>query len=350
MPIRVLVVDDSAIVRKILTEKLAAVPDIEVVGAAPDPYVARDKVVALNPDVLTLDIEMPRMDGLSFLRKLMKYHPLPVVVVSSLSQQGSAKALEAVEAGAVEVMCKPGGPYSVEDIEAELVAKIRAAARARLKSKEALAERCEAPRPQASQAAPLRLGGRLRRNVIAVGASTGGTDALRVLLQGLPPETPPVLIVQHMPPGFTAAFARRLNDVCQIEVREAADGDRLSPGLALLAPGDYHMLLRRNGVGYCVNLKQGPKVYHQRPSVEVLFQSAAETAGPSSVGIILTGMGKDGAAGLLKMRQAGAITLAQDEATSVVYGMPGEAVKLGAAEKVLPIQGMARGLLEALTN
>jgi two-component system chemotaxis response regulator CheB len=341
MPIRVLVVDDSAIVRKILTERLAAAPDIEVVGAAPDPYVAREKIVALKPDVLTLDIEMPRMDGLSFLRKLMKYHPLPVVVVSSLSQQGSRKALEAIEAGAVEVMGKPGGPYSVEDIETELTEKIRVAARARLQP---------APSERRAPAAAAKLDGRCRRQVVAVGASTGGTEALRKLLEPLPPETPPLVIVQHMPAGFTAAFAKRLNEVCRIEVREAVDGDRLAPGLALLAPGDYHMLLRRNGVGYCVSLKQGPKVFHQRPSVDVLFQSAAEAAGPSSVGIILTGMGKDGAAGLLKMRQAGAATLAQDEATCVVYGMPGEAVKMGAALKVLPIDRMAVGLLEAVTS
>ena len=343
-PIRVLVVDDSAIVRKILTERLAAQPDIEVAGAAPDPYVARDKILALKPDVLTLDIEMPRMDGLSFLRKLMKYHPLPVVVVSSLSAQGSRMALEAIEAGAVDVMGKPGGPYSVEDVEFELAEKIRVAARVKLKPK-AAAERPQPPAPA------WQLKGECRRRVVAVGASTGGTEALRTLLELLPPETPPVLVVQHMPPHFTEAFARRLNEVCRgLEVREAADGDGLRPGLALVAPGDYHLLLRRNGTGYAVSLKKGPKVFHQRPSVDVLFQSAAEVAGAKGVGIILTGMGKDGAAGLLKMRQAGAVTLAQDEATSVVYGMPGEAVRLGAAGKVLPIWRMAQGLLDAVMS
>jgi two-component system chemotaxis response regulator CheB len=343
-PIRVLVVDDSAIVRKILTEKLAAQPDIEVAGAAPDPYVARDKILALKPDVLTLDIEMPRMDGLSFLRKLMKYHPLPVVVVSSLSAQGSRMALEAIEAGAVDVMGKPGGPYSVEDVEFELAEKIRAAARVKLKPRVAT----ERPR---TPAAVLRLRGECLRRVVAVGASTGGTEALRTLLEPLPPETPPVLVVQHMPAHFTEAFAGKLNEVCRgLEVREAADGDQLRPGLALVAPGDYHLLLRRNGAGYAVSLKKGPKVFHQRPSVDVLFQSAAEVAGAKGVGIILTGMGKDGAAGLLRMREVGAATLAQDEATSVVYGMPGEAARLGAAGTVLPIGRMAEGLLEALMS
>lgn len=343
--IRVLVVDDSAIVRKILTEKLAAEPDIEVVGAAPDPFVAREKIVALKPDVITLDIEMPRMDGLSFLRKLMKYYPMPVVVVSSLSAAGSKVALEAIEAGAVDVMGKPGGPYSVEDVQVELAQKIRAAAMARIKRRDGVpppAQRAPEPNPPIS--------GRLRREIVAVGASTGGTEALRILLEPLPKETPPVVVVQHMPAGFTAAFAHRLNDVCHIEVREAVDGDRLKPGLALIAPGDYHVVLHRNGAGYTVSVKGGPKVYHQRPSVEVLFQSAAEVAGNKAVGIILTGMGKDGAAGLLKMRQAGANTIAQDEATSVVYGMPGEAVRLGAAAKVLPIDRMARGLLEAVMS
>ncbi len=342
-PIRVLIVDDSAIVRKILTEKLAAVADIEVVGTAPDPYVARERIVALKPDVLTLDIEMPRMDGLTFLRKLMKYYPLPVVVVSSLTPRGSRIALEAVEAGAVEVIGKPGGPFSVEDLERELTEKIRVAARVR-------------PRPRTAVAAggalppALPLNGRCRRQVVAVGASTGGTEALQVLLGALPPEVPPVLVVQHMPANFTTSFAERLNQRCHIEVREAADGERLSPGVALLAPGDYHMLLRRNGAGYLVSLKQGPKVHHQRPAVDVLFQSAAEAAGADSVGVILTGMGKDGAAGLLRMREAGAVTLAQDEASCVVFGMPGEAIRIGAAAGVLPLGRMAEGLLAALTN
>jgi two-component system chemotaxis response regulator CheB len=340
--IRVLIVDDSAIVRKILSERLAAQPDIEVVGTAPDPYVARDKIMALSPDVLTLDIEMPRMDGLSFLRKLMKARPMPVVVLSSLSQHGSRVALEAIEAGAVEVMGKPGGPYSVEDVERELTEKIRAAAGARLQQ-----PRSAAPRPAA--ASP-RITGTCRRDIIAVGASTGGTEAIRNLLEPLPPNMPPMVVVQHMPAAFTAAFAQRLNDCCQITVKEAADGDRLTPGMALLAPGDYHMLLRRNGMGYAVQLKQGPKVFHQRPSVDVLFQSVAEVAGAKAVGVILTGMGKDGAAGLLRMREAGAATLAQDQATSVVYGMPGEAVKMGAAEKVLAIDRMAVGLLKTLVR
>lgn len=340
-PIRVLVVDDSAVVRKILSEKLATRPDVEVVGAAPDPYIARDKILALKPDVLTLDIEMPRMDGLSFLRKLMKYHPMPVVILSSLSPQGSRKALEAIEAGAVDVMGKPGGPYSVEDVELELAEKIRVAARAKPRARQQM-------RPAPPVACKLDRG--YHRHLVAVGASTGGTEALRMILEPLPPQMPPVVVVQHMPPGFTAAFAKRLDELCQVKVREAADGERLAPGTVLVAPGDYHMLLRRDGSGYAVSLKKGPKVFHQRPSVDVLFQSAAEVAGSKAVGIILTGMGKDGAFGLLRMRQAGATTLAQDESTSVVYGMPREAARLGAADKVLAIDRMTEGLLEALTG
>jgi two-component system chemotaxis response regulator CheB len=339
--IRVLVVDDSAVVRKILTEKLAAQPDVEVVGTAPDPYIARDKILALQPDVLTLDIEMPRMDGLSFLRKLMKYRPMPVVILSSLSPQGSRMALEAIEAGAVDVMSKPGGPYTVEDVELELVEKIRVAAKAKPRVR-------QDTRPAPPVAYKLDRG--CRRQLVAVGASTGGTEALRMLLEPLPPQTPPVVIVQHMPPGFTAAFAKRLDQLCRVKVREAADGERLASGTVLVAPGDYHMLLRRDDSGYAVALKKGPKVFHQRPSVDVLFQSAAEVAGSKAVGIILTGMGKDGALGLLQMRQAGAATLAQDESTSVVYGMPREAVRLGAADRVLPIGHMAEGLLETLTG
>ncbi|MFH0811133.1 MAG: chemotaxis response regulator protein-glutamate methylesterase [Pseudomonadota bacterium] len=340
-PIRVLVVDDSAVVRRILTEKLASEPGIEVVGAAPDPYVARDKILELKPDVLTLDIEMPRMDGLSFLRQLMKHYPLPVIVVSSLTVQGSKQALEAIEIGAVDVVSKPGGPYTVKDVEREIVEKVKIAAKAKIRSRGA------AP---AAAASVQRLQGICRRQVVVVGASTGGTEALRLMLQPLPPQIPPVVVVQHMPTGFTSAFAKRLNDICQLEVKEACDGEPLRPGMVVIAPGDFHTLLRRNGKTFEVMLRKGPKVYHQRPSVDVLFRSAAEVVGAGGVGVILTGMGKDGAEGLMKMHDAGALTLAQDEASCVVFGMPHEAIKMGAVNKVLPIGRMAEGVIDAVAN
>jgi len=317
---RVLIVDDSAIVRKILSDALAGEPDLEVVGTAPDPYVARDKILALDPDVLTLDIEMPRMDGLTFLKKLMHFHPLPTVIVSSLAQPSCQAAVQALELGAVEVLAKPGGPYSVGELRNTLAAKIRAAA----------ASRVRRPTPAAQLPAPsspaLPAG-----TVVAIGASTGGTEAIAAILTRLPASSPAIVIAQHIPPEFSRAFANRLNEICAIQVKEARDGDELRSGLALVAPGDFHMLLRKNGGRAAVNVKTGPRVCYQRPSVDVLFQSVADAAGPEAVGVLLTGMGNDGAQGLLKMRQAGARTLAQDEATCVVFGMPREAISLGAA-------------------
>jgi two-component system chemotaxis response regulator CheB len=343
-PTRVLIVDDSAIVRKILGEALAGEPDLEVVGSAPDPYVARDKILALRPDVLTLDIEMPRMDGLTFLKKLMHFHPMPVVVISSLTQPSCRIAVEALQLGAVEVLAKPSGPYSVGDLRHTLASKIRAAASAHLRRPLAAAA---APLPQARQhLAPLS-STLSADTVIAIGASTGGTEAIAAVLTKLPQSIPGIVIAQHIPPQFSRAFANRLNDICQFEVKEAEEGDAVRPGCALVAPGDYHMLLRSSGGRYWVNVKTGPRVCYQRPSVDVLFSSVAEAVGNRAIGVLLTGMGADGSQGLLKMKRAGARTIAQDEATSVVFGMPREAILLGAADRVLAIDNVALGILTA---
>jgi two-component system chemotaxis response regulator CheB len=344
--IRILIVDDSAIVRKILSEALSGESDMEVVGTAPDPYVARDKILALHPDVLTLDIEMPRMDGLTFLKKLMHFHPLPAVVISSLAQPSCRAAVQALEFGAMEVLAKPGGPYSVGELSQSLAAKIRAAASARVR------RTASTPSPSAAGAAkvapPLAAFVQARSptgTVFAIGASTGGTEAIANVLTRLPQSSPGIVITQHIPPVFSRAFANRLNEICALEVKEAEDGDIVRPGLALIAPGDYHMLLRNTGGGYSVTVKTGPRVCYQRPSVDVLFSSVAEAAGKLAVGVLLTGMGSDGAKGLLHMRRAGARTIAQDEATCVVYGMPREAVELGAAAQVLPLHSVAQAML-----
>ena len=327
--IKVLIVDDSAIVRKIFSEELSKYPDIEVVGTAPDPFVARDKIVALKPDVITLDIEMPRMDGLTFLRKLMKYYPIPTIIVSSLTPKGGKLTLEAMEIGAVDVTAKPGGSYTVGNMSVQLVEKIRAASLARIvksNSDGAVLDN-----------APLKALAQTSHKVIAIGASTGGTEALKQVLTRLPPNSPGIVIVQHMPANFTAAFADRLNSLCQLTVREARDNDSVVPGLALVAPGNFHMILRRSGARYYVEVKTGPLVHHQRPAVDILFKSTAQYAGANAIGVILTGMGADGAEGLLDMKNAGAGTIAQDENSCVVFGMPKEAIKKGAADKVLPL-------------
>ena len=338
---RVLIVDDSAIVRKILSDALAGEPDLEVVGTAPDPYIARDKILALAPDVLTLDIEMPRMDGLTFLKKLMHFHPMPVVVISSLAQPSCRIAVEALENSAVEAMAKPGGPYSVGELRKSLADKIRAAAYSRVKPPAAV----PAPRPPSMP--PAGLPSPCTGAILAIGASTGGTEAIATVLRELPPNSPPIVIVQHIPPEFSKAFAGRLNDLSAIEVREAADGDMLHPGLALVAPGDLHMLLKKTGGRYSVAVKTGPRVCYQRPSVDVLFSSVAESAGAAATGVILTGMGSDGAQGILKMRQAGAYTIAQNEATCVVFGMPREAIGLNAVDQILPLHGIAGALINS---
>jgi two-component system chemotaxis response regulator CheB len=321
-------------VRRILTDALSSEEDLEVVGAAPDPYVARDKILALDPDVLTLDIEMPRMDGLTFLRKLMQFHPMPAVVISSLAQANCRAALDAMAFGAVEVLAKPGGPYSVGELRFTLAAKIRAAAQSKWRTLEKL------PPPARVAERPFADGA-----IIAIGASTGGTEAIAAVMKSLPAASPPIVIVQHIPPVFSRAFADRLNANAAVEVREAADGDELRPGLALVAPGDFHMLLRKRLGRYFVEVKTGERICYQRPSVDVLFFSVAETAGSQATGVLLTGMGSDGAAGLLKMREAGAHTIAQDEATCAIFGMPREAIERGAAQRVLPLHRIAHEML-----
>ena len=337
--IKVLVIDDSAVVRKVLATELAKAPDIDVVGTAIDPYVARDKIVRLRPDVVTLDLEMPRMDGLTFLSKLMKYFPMPVVVASSLTPKGSEMAMRALELGALDVVCKPSSAYSVAEISTVLVDRVRAAYAARFSMK-----RTQPAAPALSQAAtrnatlnPLKT----THKILAIGASTGGTEAIRHVLMGLPTATPGTVIVQHMPEHFTKAFAERLNGQCAMEVREAQNHDAVVPGVALIAPGNHHMLLRRSGARYYVELRGGPPVHHQRPSVDVLFYSVAEHAGRNALGVILTGMGADGAKGMLSMRDTGATTLAQDEKSCVVFGMPKEAIRMGAANEILSLDRIA---------
>ena len=342
--IKVLVVDDSAIVRKLLTEAISAEPDLEVVGTAPDPYIARDKILALKPDVLTLDIEMPRMDGLTFLKKVMHYHPLPVIIISSLGQASCQVALDALRLGAVEVLAKPGGPYSVGELRHSLAGKIRAAAAAKLKPKQ-ISVATVAP-PEEERVAPVTSSSFNKASVIAIGASTGGTEALKEVLLRLPANCPGMVITQHIPPVFSKAFAARLNELCPLEVKEASDGDVVSPGRALIAPGNFHLLLRKSAEGYRVQVKDGPQVCYQRPSVDVLFSSVAEVAGSHAVGVILTGMGSDGAQGMLKLKHAGARTIAQNEASCVVFGMPKEAIRLGAVDRIASLTQVARVLLE----
>ncbi len=336
---RVLVVDDSSIARQTFIKELSVDPDIEVVGTAPDAYIARDKIVKLEPDVVTLDLDMPRMNGLDFLRKLMHYHPLPVIVVSSLTPKGGDLAMKAIEFGAVDVICKPGAGYPLSDMIVELADKIKAAARVRLQERrKAFAEILERIEPLPSSSSSGR--------IIAMGASTGGSEALQQVLCAMPENAPPILIVQHMPAHFTRSFADRLNDICTIRVKEAADGDHVVRGTALIAPGNLHMLLTHIGGVYKVKVKGGPLVGRHRPSVDVLFKSMAQAAGSDSVGVLMTGMGKDGAQGLLEMKQNGAATIAQDEKSSVVYGMPGEAVRLGAADYVVSVTDIPRKALE----
>lgn len=336
--IRVLVVDDSAVVRKMLSRELNACPDIEVVATAVDPYVAREKIVRTSPDVITLDIEMPRMDGLSFLEVLMKHHPIPVVVVSSVTPERSEQALRALALGAVEVISKPGSAFTVPDVAGKLVTAIRTAARSRPR-------RSDGP-------APVRVERTLTttHKVIALGASTGGTQALERVIGAFPPDAPGTVVVQHMPAAFTPSFAERLNAAAAVEVREARDGDAVLPGLVLLAPGDRHMIVQRTGARYSVRVKGGPPVHHQRPSVDVLFDSVARASGANAVGAILTGMGSDGAVGLRAMRDAGARTVAQDEASCVVFGMPKEAIRQEAAERVVPLERVAATLFELITE
>ncbi len=341
--IRVLVVDDSAVVRRVLSDALSAAPGIEVVGTAVDPYAAREKIAALRPDVLTLDVEMPRMDGLTFLEKLMAAHPMPVVVVSSLTPASSPMAFRALELGAVGVVCKPGSQFSIPDVARDIVHQVRAAFLAKV--------RPQGPRPaRAAVAKSSEQTFVTTRKVLAIGASTGGPRAIEDVLCSLPPAGPGTVIVQHMPVQFTAEFAKRLNGLCAIRVAEAVDGEEVLAGKALIAPGGRHMLLQRVGATYVVRLKDMPAVNHHRPSVDVMMHSVAKAAGANAVGVILTGMGNDGAKGLLAMREAGAHTIAQDEETSIVYGMPREAAALGGASEILPLGEIARAACQAIAN
>ncbi len=341
--IKVLVVDDSAVVRKVFKGEIDRQNDMEVVGTAPDPYAARDKIVKLKPDVVTLDIEMPRMDGITFLKKLMKHYPLPVIIVSSLTKDGGKLAMEALSLGALEVMSKPSVSYSVGEMGVQLIDKIRAVSRLKVCSKEEKPSKKKNRAKMASKALA-----ETTNKIIAIGASTGGTEALKTVLTGMPPNAPGTLVVQHMPANFTTSFAERLNDLSAMTIKEAKDGDSLVNGVALLAPGNYHMLLKRSGARYYVHLKKGPLVHHQRPAVDVLFHSVANYAGSNAIGVILTGMGADGALGLLKMKEAGARTVAQDENSCIVFGMPKEAIKLGTAEKVVPLKSVGKTVLQMI--
>ena len=339
--IKVLVVDDSAVARQLLATLLARDPQIEVVGTAPDPYIAWQKIRTLAPDVLTLDVEMPRMDGLSFLERLMRYHPLPVVMVSSSTARGCATTLRALELGAVDFVTKPATALRerLPELAGEVIDKVRVAAAAQLPA-------ARTPRPVVLRGtAPVEAKG--TPHMIAIGASTGGTEAIREFLTALPPDAPGVVIVQHMPERFTRAFAERLDGLCAVRVREARDGDHVLAGHALIAPGNQHMRLSRDGSTYLVRVSGDPPVNRHRPSVDVLFQSCADAAGAAMVGIIMTGMGDDGARGLLAMRRAGAVTLAQDEASCVVFGMPRVAIELGAVDRVCPLDRLAEATLAA---
>jgi two-component system, chemotaxis family, protein-glutamate methylesterase/glutaminase len=334
--LRVLIVDDSALVRRLLTEMLSSDPGITVLGAAHDAYDAREKIKALNPDVLTLDVEMPRMDGVTFLRNLMRLRPMPVIMVSSLTEKGAEVTLDALSIGAVDYLPKPKIDLAatLADYKEELISKVKAAASARLRAttttRSASADAILAKRDPQRQL-------RTTERIIAIGASTGGTEAIKEVLMRLPPDTPGIVITQHIPKLFSGAFARRMDACCQVSVCEAEDGQQVLRGHAYVAPGDKHLLLVRDGARYVCRLDEGPPVNRHKPSVDVLFRSVAQQAGRNAIGVILTGMGKDGALGLKEMRDAGAPTVAQDEATSIVWGMPGEAVAVGGAADVLPL-------------
>jgi two-component system, chemotaxis family, protein-glutamate methylesterase/glutaminase len=344
---KVLIVDDSAVVRNTLRDILSSDPEIEVIATAGDPFVAAERMRHQAPDVITLDIEMPRMDGLTFLRRIMTQHPIPVVICSSLAGEGTETSLRALEFGAVEIITKPrlGCKEFLEESRQTLCDAVKAAALARLRRPGHAAP----PQPKLTADAVLAKTQRVLTEttdkVVVVGASTGGTEALRVLLEALPPDSPGIVIVQHMPENFTRAFASRLDNLCRITVKEAEDNDTVFSGRALIAPGNHHVLLKRSGARYYVEVKDGPLVCRHRPSVDVLFRSAAHYAGKNALAIIMTGMGDDGAHGLLEMREAGARTVAQDERTCVVFGMPQVAIKLGAAERVLPLQNLADAIV-----
>ena len=343
--ITVVVIDDSALIRKLLSEIINSQPDMQAVGAAPDPLVAREMIRSLNPDVLTLDVEMPKMDGLDFLERLMRLRPMPVVMVSSLTERGSDATLRALELGAIDYVSKPkiDIAHGIQEYADEIAEKIRTAAAARLR-----------PRPLPGVPRVERVVAALANRsvstekLIIVGASTGGTEAIKEFLLDMPPDCPGILITQHMPEAFTKSFAARLDSLCRISVKEAEHSERVLPGHAYVAPGHSHLLLRRSGANYMTQLSDAAHVNRHRPSVDVLFRSAAEHAGRNAVGVILTGMGKDGAQGMLAMKQAGAYNFAQDEASCVVFGMPKEAIAAGATDEVLPLREIAPGVMRFL--
>ena len=349
--IKVLVVDDSAVVRQVMLDVLKGAPDIEVIGTASDPLFAMQKMQTQWPDVITLDIEMPRMDGITFLRKLMGEHPTPVVVCSSLTERGAETTLQALAAGAVSIITKPkmGVKQFLQDASNDLVEAVRAAARANIRR---LGNLPATPRLGADAVLPPPSGAMARttERIVAIGTSTGGTQALEAVLTRLPRVCPGIVVVQHMPEKFTAAFAERLNSLCEIEVLEAKNGDRVIPGRALIAPGGLHMMLTRSGAQYGVEILNGPLVSRHKPSVDVLFRSVAKTAGRNATGIIMTGMGDDGARGMKEMHDAGAYTVAEDESTCVVYGMPKEAVRLGGVDRSVPLHGIAAEILGRVMN
>ena len=338
--IKVMIVDDSAVVRSFLREQLEAEPDIEVIGVAPDPLFAFQKLRTLRPDVLVVDVEMPRMDGLTFLRRLMQDDPIPTIVFSSLAEQGSTVALDAMDAGAVAILCKPGAGVGqfIQEQRVQLVQTVRQAASSRMRR---VGRGVKAPASNVPPPAAAMLG-RTTDAIIAIGTSTGGTRALEYLLNRMPKDCTGLVIVQHMPANFTRQFAQRLDAACDIEVREAQDGDRVMPGLALIAPGGMHLSVRRNGAQYQVIVQDGPPVSRHKPSVDVLFRSTAKAAGRNALGVIMTGMGDDGARGLKAMRDAGASTVAQDEESCVVFGMPKEAIRLGGAEVICSLEEIAK--------
>lgn len=351
--IKVLIVDDSAVVRQTLEQILSSDPRIEIIGTAADPYMAVEKIKRQVPDVITLDVEMPRMDGITFLNRIMSQHPIPVVICSSLTGAGSETALKALEQGAVDIITKPrmGAKRFIEESKVRIVDAVKGAAVAKLGRKKRLKVTQIKVTPKLTAdaviAAPSKAMAQTTESIIVVGASTGGTEALRELLMALPLDSPGIVIVQHMPENFTAAFAKRLDGLCKVTVKEAENGDSIIRGRAMIAPGNRHTLLKRSGARYYVEVKDGPLVCRHRPSVDVLFRSAARYAGKNAVGVILTGMGDDGAKGMREMKNAGAFTIAQDEKTSVVFGMPKEAIKLEAVDKVLPMDSIAMAMIKA---
>lgn len=350
--IKVLIVDDSAVVRQTMADILSSDPRIEVLPPAADPFIAAERMREQVPDVITLDVEMPRMDGITFLKKIMSQHPIPVVMCSTLTETGSETALKALEYGAVEIIQKPklGTKQFLEESRVRICDVVKAASQARIRKITPRVGKEIAPKLTADvilEKPASRAMIQTTDKVVVVGASTGGTEALRAFLEALPVDAPPIVIVQHMPEGFTRTFAQRLDSICRITVKEAADNDTVMRGRALIAPGNRHTLLKRSGARYYVEIKDGPLVSRHRPSVDVLFRSAARYAGKNAIGVIMTGMGDDGARGMKEMKDAGAATIAQDEDTCVVFGMPNEAIKRGGADRVLPLDAIAREVLKA---